>query len=248
LPANPMTGRAGSRRSRERCLRGYASGRSRALPIMLTEGWDRPEASCLILARPTRSLGLYRQMVGRILRPAPGKADALILDHSGAVFVHGFPDDEIAWELHKDKRAENISHAKRGAGSHLPALTPCPECSAVRLEGKPCTACGWHPVKRARPVEIADGELGEVSRDRSVRVRLDDEFQFYRELLWILVEKRRRNPTIKDGWAAAKFREKTRRWPPFGWRGAGPSLPSPATRAWVRSRDIAYARARHSRR
>src|SRR6516225_7796287 len=216
-----MTGRAGSRRSRERCLRGYASGRSRALPIMLTEGWDRPEASCLILARPTRSLGLYRQMVGRILRPAPGKADALILDHSGAVFVHGFPDDEIAWELHKDKRAENISHAKRGAGSHLPALTPCPECSAVRLEGKPCTACGWHPVKRARPVEIADGELGEVSRDRSVRVRLDDEFQFYRELLWILVEKRRRNPTIKDGWAAAKFREKTRRWPPFGWRGAG---------------------------
>jgi DNA repair protein RadD len=39
---------------------------------VLTEGWDRPEASCLVLARSTRSLGLYRQMVGRVLRPALG--------------------------------------------------------------------------------------------------------------------------------------------------------------------------------
>jgi superfamily II DNA or RNA helicase len=210
---------------------------------VLTEGWDRPEASCLVLARPTRSLGLYRQMVGRVLRPAQGKADALILDHSGAVFVHGFPDDEIAWTLHVDKRAENMSHAKRGTGPHAPALTTCPECSAIRLEGKPCSQCGWHPVKRARPVEIADGELGEVSRDRSVRVSPLDEYRFYRELLWILAEKRRRNPTIKNGWAAAKFREKTGRWPPFEWRNAEPLPPGAATRAWVRSRDIAYASA-----
>jgi superfamily II DNA or RNA helicase len=210
---------------------------------VLTEGWDRPEASCLVLARPTRSLGLYRQMVGRVLRPAQGKADALVLDHSGAVFQLGFPDDDVAWKLHEDRRAENISHAQRGTGPHAPALTTCPECSAVRLEGKPCTQCGWRPVKGAGPVEIADGELGEVSRDHSVCVPTQDEFKFYTELLWILTEKRRRNPTIKDGWAAAKFREKTGRWPPFAWRSAEPSPASSATRAWVRSRDIAYARA-----
>src|SRR6516225_10040362 len=97
-------------------------------------------------------------MVGRILRRAPGKTDALILDHSGAVFLHGFPDDEIAWTLHEDKRAENLSHAKRSTGPHGPALTTCPECSAIRLEGEPCTRCGWHPVRKAEPVEIADGE------------------------------------------------------------------------------------------
>jgi DNA repair protein RadD len=102
----------------------------------LTEGWDRPEASCLILARPTKSLGLYRQMIGRVLRTADGKTDALILDHSGAVFVHGFPDDEIAWELREDRRAENKSQSAR-AGYNAPALTTCPECSAVRFEGRP---------------------------------------------------------------------------------------------------------------
>jgi len=171
---------------------------------VLTEGWDRPEASCLILARPTRSLGLYRQMVGRVLRPAPaiGKTDALILDHSGAIFVHGFPDDEIIWALHEDQRAENVSHIKRGDGLRAPALTTCPECSAVRFEGKPCTLCGWRPVKKPKPVEIVDGELGEVSRDRGVHVSPQDELTFYRQLLGILAEKRRRNPTIKDGWAA----------------------------------------------
>jgi hypothetical protein len=104
--------------------------------------------------------------VGRVLRPSQSKADALVLDHSGAVFEHGFPDDDV----HEDKRAENLSHAQRGTGPHAPALTICPECSAVRLEGKPCTQCGWRPVKGARPVEIADGELGEVSRDHSVCV------------------------------------------------------------------------------
>ena len=48
--------------------------------MVLTEGWDQPDVACCVLARPTKSLGLYRQMVGRVLRPAPNKTDALILD------------------------------------------------------------------------------------------------------------------------------------------------------------------------
>ena len=46
---------------------------------ILTEGWDCPPVSCGILARPTQSRGLYHQMVGRFLRPHPGKTDALTL-------------------------------------------------------------------------------------------------------------------------------------------------------------------------
>ena len=97
---------------------------------MLTEGWDCPEVSCVVLARPTRSLGLYRQMIGRVLRRAPNKIDALILDHSGAVFQHGLPDDPIIWALHEDKRAENSAQAARGSGG-MPTLVDCPECHAV---------------------------------------------------------------------------------------------------------------------
>jgi len=58
--------------------------------MVLTEGWDLPAIGCCILARPTKMMGLYRQMIGRVLRPAPGKTDAIVLDHSGAVFRHGF--------------------------------------------------------------------------------------------------------------------------------------------------------------
>ncbi len=67
--------------------------------MVLTEGWDEPAVSCVILARPTKHMGLYRQMVGRVLRPAPGKTNALVLDHAGAIFQHGFVEEPVNWTL-----------------------------------------------------------------------------------------------------------------------------------------------------
>jgi DNA repair protein RadD len=201
---------------------------------VLTEGWDRPEASCLVLARPTKSLGLYRQMVGRILRPADGKTDALILDHSGAVFQHGFPDDEIVWTLREDKRAENKAHAARGYG-HAPALTTCPECSAIRFEGQPCPVCDWHPVTRPKPVEVAAGELGHVSRDRAVHALPHDRLVFHRQLAWIA-----RQRGYLPGWVGHKFKEKFGVWPPQ--YPVDPLEPTASTPAWVRGQARAYAK------
>jgi len=62
---------------------------------VLTEGWDLPRTSAVILGRPTKSRGLWRQMVGRALRPATefGKVDCLILDHAGCTHEHGFITD-----------------------------------------------------------------------------------------------------------------------------------------------------------
>jgi len=51
--------------------------------MVLTEGFDMPQASCAVMARPTAAHGLYVQMVGRVLRPFPGKADAMVLDICG---------------------------------------------------------------------------------------------------------------------------------------------------------------------
>ena len=201
---------------------------------VLTEGWDCPEVSCIVLARPTKSLELFRQMVGRVLRPAPGKTNALVLDHAGAVFEHGLVDDPINWTLGEDDRAENLAHRARGE-YEPPALTTCPECSAVRFEGQPCWVCSWHPVAKPKIVDVAEGELGAVNRNRSVQnVNSDDPVDFYRMLLYIAEEKGR-NP----GWAWHKIKEK------FGieLRGRFRSIPpSDAVRAWARSRDIAFAR------
>lgn len=56
--------------------------------MVLTEGWDAPWCEVAVVARPTRSAGLYQQMVGRVLRPFPGKPDALVLDVVGVSAEH----------------------------------------------------------------------------------------------------------------------------------------------------------------
>jgi superfamily II DNA or RNA helicase len=56
--------------------------------MVLTEGWDAPWCSTAVIARPTSSAALYVQMVGRILRPWPGKPDALVLDVVGVAAKH----------------------------------------------------------------------------------------------------------------------------------------------------------------
>ena len=224
---------------RDRILRMLSSGAVDVITnaAVLVEGWDCPAASCVVLARPTRQLGLYRQMVGRVLRPAPGKTDAIILDHAGAIFAHGFPDDEIAWTLDPDSRATNKKHAARSE-YRAAGLTKCPECSAVRFAGQPCPECGWRPKPKAVSVNVVDGDLAAVARDRTARAPVysaADKLLFYRQLVWIAQER-----GYKPGWAAFKHKERFGDWPSV--RFAQPIEPTDAVRSWVRSRQIAYAR------
>src|SRR6266566_5616816 len=74
---------------REAILARLASGETEVVSncMVLTEGFDCPDIGCIILARPTKKMGLFRQMIGRGLRPADGKSDCIILDHSGAAFL-----------------------------------------------------------------------------------------------------------------------------------------------------------------
>lgn len=74
------------REERLRIFDDYRRGRIQVMSnaMVLTEGFDMPQASCAVIARPTQSQSLYVQMVGRVLRPYPGKTDALILDVVGA--------------------------------------------------------------------------------------------------------------------------------------------------------------------
>lgn len=68
----------------------HRSGETQVLSncMVLTEGWDAPHTSCAVIARPTSAAGLYVQMVGRVLRPYPGKTDALVLDVVGVTGMH----------------------------------------------------------------------------------------------------------------------------------------------------------------
>src|SRR4030088_1015212 len=104
---------------REAILARLASGETELVTncMVLTEGWDMPEAGCCILARPTKQMGLYRQMIGRVLRAAEAKPDPIVLHHSGAVYRHGLPEDHVEWTLDPDRRSTAPEHQKRQSAS-----------------------------------------------------------------------------------------------------------------------------------
>ncbi|MFF8458551.1 DEAD/DEAH box helicase [Streptomyces albidoflavus] len=89
VTAAPVWGDMG-REERRATLARYSAGDVQVLTncMVLTEGFDAPHTSCAVIARPTKSPGLYVQMAGRALRPAPGKTDALLLDVIGASTRH----------------------------------------------------------------------------------------------------------------------------------------------------------------
>ena len=71
---------------RIRSLDAYQHGKARVIVncAVLTEGWDAPHTSCVLIARPTQSIGMYAQMVGRGTRLYQGKADCVVMDCVGA--------------------------------------------------------------------------------------------------------------------------------------------------------------------
>jgi superfamily II DNA or RNA helicase len=105
---------------------------------VLTEGWDCPETEVGILARPTKSLALYMQQVGRVLRPAPwiNKQEALVLDHAGCVLDHGWPTEDREWTLDDWKDME-------GGPKKAPSAKICPTCFlALPAQQRTCPSCG----------------------------------------------------------------------------------------------------------
>ena len=116
-----------------------------------TEGFDLPDAACVLLTRPTMSLALYLQMVGRGLRPKQDSGDCVVLDMSGNSLRHGLPEKDREWSLRargeeppgdmpliRCEKCEVLSHAS----SHQ-----CDYCGEPF--GEPCGRCGaWRAWKR----------------------------------------------------------------------------------------------------
>ncbi|MGY2051410.1 DEAD/DEAH box helicase [Methylobacterium sp. JK268] len=126
------------KRARDRIVADFRAGRIRCLTSVdvLTTGFNVPEVDLVALLRPTQSTGLYVQQVGRALRRAPGKEDALILDYAGLVRLHG-PVDSV--------NARSAS-ATRGRDGEVRAK-PCPSCGAlVALNASTCDACWVEPA------------------------------------------------------------------------------------------------------
>lgn len=137
---------------------------------LFDEGFDVPACEVVIMARPTASLGKYRQMVGRCLRVAVGKAYGLIIDHVSNVVRHKLPDLVIPWTLaRRDKRGkqdpdpDEIQYAvcKYCTKPYERFLTACPHCG----QEPPL------PTPRERTIEMVEGDLILLDRAKLEEMR-----------------------------------------------------------------------------
>ncbi len=149
------------------------------------EGIDIPEIGCVVLARPTKSIVKYRQMIGRGMRPADDKQDLLILDHAGAIYQHGFPDEEVDWTLDGDLRKP-----KEGTKSKPRDLIVCKKCFCCYYKEGQCPNCGYKPQHTSQNrTGHRDGELVEVRRGVVYGESLEDLQRYWQRCLYITAAK-----------------------------------------------------------
>ena len=190
---------------RSRMLRAFKSGAIDVLcnAAVLTEGTDLPRASCVVLARPTRSWSLFVQMVGRGLRLHVGQADALVLDLAGATEDHSLVSAPVLIGGSKCPKAPNgihelvvrknpqdgadCEHCGRKVASCGILLGPhkwgadhnCEGCERPQCLDSDDGTHHWTPVEDHKRrcidcgMEIPDPLAGMASRSRSETVKAD---------------------------------------------------------------------------
>ncbi len=166
---------------------------------LVSEGTDVPNISAIIGLRPTKSLTVYLQQIGRGLRPvyAPGfdtsardgrlaaiaashKPHCLVLDHAGNTFKFGSADEEREWTLEGRKRRSN------GSGPIVADIQvrQCPKCYRCHRPGPKCPACGHTYVVDTDAPDVEEGSLTKIDKKalRDMRRREIDEAHTYPEL------------------------------------------------------------------
>lgn len=190
---------------------------------VLTEGVDIPCLSCCILLRLAGSYVLFIQAIGRTMRSHPGKSDAILIDHADAVLEHGFPDEDVRWELDPDDTVDRRNRQDKKDGKRSKPII-CPKCGFEFRAAIVCPQCGYHLPKRLQPPSLRAQILTEVERALSPEERHERKVRYWHECLRVMAHK---GYTV--GAAAGMFRG---RYP----EGPDDSLPNfPAGCQWRQS-------------
>lgn len=205
--------------------------------MVLTEGWDQPDVSCCVLARPTKSIVMYLQMAGRVLRTAPGKDDALIIDHAGAVHEHGFIHEFTDWTLEPTQKQMNPVQEMRERENAKPIV--CQNCFATFTGRRTCPSCGAALPRQGASVEYLPGDLGVIDpstkKTEKVKHTMETKRRWFAELVGLGVEQVRH-----EKWADHTYRKKFGVWP--NGLDRTPASAGAEVRRYARHRAIAYAK------
>jgi superfamily II DNA or RNA helicase len=187
---------------RSKAIQDFRDGKIKILTNvdLFGEGFDVPDCECVILLRPTKSLSLYIQQSMRSMRYKKGK-EAIIIDHVGNCYEHGFPDDERTWDLNPPKKKKNKKNEEK--------IKICPTClMALELLEKLCPFCG-HDFKKTKQereaLEKVEAELSELTSIDILKAKRHDyykEIKTLRELINFSEAK-----SYKKGWLIYKMKE-----------------------------------------
>lgn len=243
------------REDRNEILARFSSGQTKVICSVgvMTTGVD-VDCRCLILARPTKSEILYIQIIGRALRTAPGKTDALIFDHTDTTLKLGLPTSINHTRLRTAKTdAEEKKRKAEGKDHPLPLPRECRSCHAVIPAGvRACMACG-HISQRQNTVETVDGVLYEFGTQMPTLDGIGVKKETAKSKLAsigkqeVFSQLRALQGTKKDGWLSHKYKEIFDVWP-VGLDKNHPQEPSPELQMWIHHSNIRYAKSRQSER
>lgn len=149
-------------REREKIMSDFKNGKIKILcnVDLISEGFNVPDCSCVIMLRPTASLVLDIQQSMRCMRYVPNKK-AIIIDHVGNCYRHGLPLSPHNWTLRDRKRKK-----RRKANSMSQPIKTCPTCYAViPAQCKTCPVCGAEiPVENSEMKEERDAKIVKIDQ------------------------------------------------------------------------------------
>lgn len=198
---------------------------------ILTKGYDAPWCEVLILAKDSKSLIFYIQISGRICRPFPGKEYCTIINHTGMVKRHGYPDDPLPELLCMGEKKEVAERKKKEKEKPKPTKCKNDECKFEKPAGvHECPKCGFAPIQQTDIINT------DVILTLTKKAEASEKQRWYAMLLHHVRSKKQ-----KDGAAAYMFKEKFKSWP-YKKIGIHPIPPNEEVKKYIQYLNIKRAK------
>ncbi|MDP3139823.1 MAG: DEAD/DEAH box helicase family protein [Burkholderiaceae bacterium] len=207
-----------------------------------SRGFDVPDVSCVIMARPLRkSLAEHIQLFGRGLRIAEGKTDCLVLCHSGNM-ARFWPECEAFFDFGIDTLDDGKTKPKKKAEKAEAEAVKCPSCRALHKPAPFCPSCG-HVYPRKAAVQHVPGTLKELIAGGHQKELTRDLFP---QIAHYVIHTRGREGEQARRMAQALFKDITGDFARAAWDNVKPVPPTPEVTNRIRAQQIRFAKGRQA--
>lgn len=230
---------------RDRAYDGLEDGSVKILANVgiVGEGVDVPCLGCVQFYMDINGRVAFLQRCGRIMRPSEGKKYGIVIDHAGAVFRHGFPDEDTEWTLEGNVDED---FKKKHDDGKTEAVLYCKKCELMYHGGPACPQCGRVPVKPPKsifapdPIDASNELLTEAERGAREVANEAEKIKHWMRCLGLAANK---NGTFRQ--ARVIYKQKYGDWPD----GVFPCMPTTWEESGQKVADVYpnFQRKKHDR-